>query len=96
MPTLSVVDVALALTCVESALFGIFFVLAVTSLVVLVFRHGMGFDRMAARPTRVSFAEIVRSPSVIATIMLLATVSAVSLEVICTMPLGRDVAWFGW
>lgn len=72
---LSVLDVALALTCVESALYGIFFVLAVTSLGVLVVRHGK--DTGGRKPSLFSFPGVLRSPLFIATVMLLLTVSAV-------------------
>ncbi|KAH9850459.1 hypothetical protein C2E23DRAFT_311580 [Lenzites betulinus] len=67
---LSAINVNLALTCVESALFGIFFVLAVTSLAVLVVRHSN--DR-AASP---SSERIWASPLFVGTILLLMTVTS--------------------
>lgn len=72
---LSIVTVSLALVCVESALYGIFFVLAITSLAVLIVRHG----KDASSVTRaLSVGSTVKSPLFIATVVLLMTVSAVS------------------
>ncbi|KAI0820898.1 hypothetical protein BC628DRAFT_817017 [Trametes gibbosa] len=67
---LSAISVNLALTCVESASFGIFFVLAVTSLAVLVVRHSNG----SASPP--SSERIWASPLFIGTVLLLMTVTA--------------------
>ena len=72
---LSIVNVSLALVCVESVLYGIFFVLAITSLAVLVVRHG----KDAGSVTRsLSVSSTLKSPLFIATVVLLMTVSAVS------------------
>ena len=73
---LSVLDVALALTCVESALYGIFFVLALTSFGVLVVRHGK--DANGVKAARVLTRGVFHSPLLIATLTLLLTVTAVS------------------
>ena len=72
---LSIVNVSLALVCVESVLYGIFFVLAITSLAVLVVRQG----KDAGSVTRsLSVSSTLKSPLFIATVVLLMTVSAVS------------------
>ncbi|KAH9938802.1 uncharacterized protein BXZ73DRAFT_99863 [Epithele typhae] len=68
---LSIITVNLALVCVESALYGVFFVLAVTSLAVLVVRHGQ--DSAGAA---LSLRATLRSPLFLATVILLMTVSA--------------------
>ncbi|KAI0739874.1 hypothetical protein C8Q80DRAFT_200854 [Daedaleopsis nitida] len=71
----SVLNVALALTCVESALFGTFLVLTVSSLCVLVVRHG---KENSARSTSSAlvFMRVARSPLFIATVVLLLTITA--------------------
>ncbi|EJF59453.1 hypothetical protein DICSQDRAFT_156292 [Dichomitus squalens LYAD-421 SS1] len=72
MAVVSVLRVNLALTCVESALFGIFFVLAITSLAVLIARHGR--PPLTTSPS-LSFGHALRSPLLLGTILLLITVS---------------------
>ena len=72
---LSIIAVSLALVCVESALYGIFFVLAVTSLAVLLARYGKDAGPVAKS---FSFSSTVKSPLFVATVVLLMTVSAVS------------------
>ncbi|KAI0631824.1 hypothetical protein C8Q77DRAFT_1074777 [Trametes polyzona] len=71
---LSAVSVNLALTCVESAFFGIFFVLAVTSLAVLVVRHGNRTSIVNGLPS--SSERIWASPLFVGTVLLLMTVTA--------------------
>ncbi|KAI0362930.1 hypothetical protein BV20DRAFT_959328 [Pilatotrama ljubarskyi] len=71
---LSPIGVNLALTCVESAFYGIFFVLAVTSLAVLVVRYSNSSSSPNGHPA--SSERIWRSPLFVATILLLMTVSA--------------------
>ncbi|KAI0357205.1 hypothetical protein OH77DRAFT_141975 [Trametes cingulata] len=71
---LSAIGVNLALTCVESAFYGIFFVLAVTSLAVLVVRHSNSSSSPNGLPS--SSERIWRSPLFVATVLLLMTVSA--------------------
>ncbi|KAL1942174.1 hypothetical protein VTO73DRAFT_6238 [Trametes versicolor] len=71
---LSAVSVNLALTCVESAFFGIFFVLAVTSLAVLVVRHSNRSSTFNGVPP--SSERIWASPLFIGTVLLLMTVTA--------------------
>ena len=77
--TLSIVPVSLALVCVESALYGIFFVLAVTSLAVLLVRprHDAA-SPPAPGSAGPSLRNALRSPLFLATCLLLMTVSAVS------------------
>ncbi|KAI0327852.1 hypothetical protein GY45DRAFT_1256114 [Cubamyces sp. BRFM 1775] len=72
---LSAIGVNLALACVESAFYGIFFVLATTSLAVLVGRHS---NRSSSHngPPAPSSKPLWRSPLLIATVMLLMTVTA--------------------
>nr|VWP02052.1 Zn(2)-C6 fungal-type domain-containing protein [Ganoderma boninense] len=72
MATSTVLRVNLALTCVESALYGIFFLLATTSLSVLVarrWRSPNGTSTLSVGGT------LLRSPLVIATLLLFITVS---------------------
>ncbi|KAI0764238.1 hypothetical protein BD413DRAFT_673558 [Trametes elegans] len=77
---LSAVGVNLALACVESAFFGIFFVLAATSLAVLVVRHGgsRGSTPNANAKALQSAAHerIWMSPLFVGTVILLMTVTA--------------------
>ncbi|KAI0739886.1 hypothetical protein C8Q80DRAFT_1124192 [Daedaleopsis nitida] len=66
MVAVSVLDVALALTCLESALFGIFSVLAVTSLCVLVVRHGKE-NSANSKSSALVFTRVACCPLFIAT-----------------------------
>ncbi|KAI0764237.1 hypothetical protein BD413DRAFT_482919 [Trametes elegans] len=71
--SMSAIGVNLALACIESVLFGIFFVLAMTSLAVLVGRHG---NRSSSLSGRSCLSERVwASPLFIATVILLMTVT---------------------
>ncbi|KAH9896050.1 hypothetical protein C8Q73DRAFT_665064 [Cubamyces lactineus] len=72
---LSAIGVNLALACVESAFYGIFFVLATTSLAVLVGRHSKRSSSLGG-PSAPSSKPFWRSPLLIATVMLLMTVTA--------------------
>ncbi|KAI0660066.1 hypothetical protein C8Q70DRAFT_1044615 [Cubamyces menziesii] len=72
---LSAIGVNLALACVESAFYGIFFVLATTSLAVLVGRHSNRSSSLNGSSAP-SSKPIWRSPLLIATVMLLMTVTA--------------------
>ncbi|EJF59455.1 hypothetical protein BD309DRAFT_1053997 [Dichomitus squalens] len=71
MPVVTALRVNLALTCVESALYGAFVVLAVTSLVVLIARHG----KDTGLSSSLSPAGVIQSPLCMGTVMLLITVT---------------------
>lgn len=78
MPSSTVLHVNLALTCVESLLYGIFFVLAITSLVVLVAHRSKnpnGSSSLSVGKTLLS------SPLVIGTLLLFITVGGVSRSI---------------
>ncbi len=83
----TVVHVNLALTCVESALYGIFFVLAITSLGVLVARRRKtpnGSSSLSAG------GALLRSPLVVGTLLLFITVGGVSGEsLVCRAALAK-------
>ncbi|KAI0641675.1 hypothetical protein C8Q79DRAFT_918868 [Trametes meyenii] len=72
---LSAIGVNLALTCIESMLFGIFFVLAATSLAVLVVRHSNNAGSVNVHAP-LSSERIWKSPLFVTTLLLLMTVSA--------------------
>ncbi|KAI0324336.1 hypothetical protein GY45DRAFT_1263011 [Cubamyces sp. BRFM 1775] len=72
--SMSAIGVNLALACIESALFGIFFVLAMTSLAVLVGRHS---NRSSSFSGRSCLSDrIWTSPLFVATMFLLMTVTS--------------------
>ncbi|RDX48183.1 hypothetical protein OH76DRAFT_680989 [Lentinus brumalis] len=76
----ALVEVNLATVCVQSALYGVFFVLAVTSLVVLIARHKRE-HAPSQLPTGTSQSQVVllglwKSPLFIATVILLLTITA--------------------
>ncbi|KAI0708821.1 hypothetical protein C8T65DRAFT_206308 [Cerioporus squamosus] len=76
----ALVEVNLATVCVQSALYGVFFVLAVTALVVLIARHKRE-NASSQFATGTSQAQVVllglwKSPLFIATVILLLTVTA--------------------
>ncbi|KAH9850457.1 hypothetical protein C2E23DRAFT_869920 [Lenzites betulinus] len=75
--SMSAVGVNLALACIESLLYGMFFVLAMTSLAVLVGRHS-GTNRSSTYSVRSGCGtdRIWTSPLFVATMLLLATVTS--------------------
>ncbi|KAI0660073.1 hypothetical protein C8Q70DRAFT_932979 [Cubamyces menziesii] len=72
--SMSAIGVNLALACIESALFGIFFVLAMTSLAVLVGRHSNRSSNLSGRTCLSD--RIWTSPLFVATMFLLMTVTS--------------------
>ena len=90
MPSITVLQVNLALTCVESVLYGIFFVLAITSLVVLVARRCLnpnGTSSLYLGRTLLS------SPLAIGTLLLFIAVGGVSGSLVVVSSDTRSYAW---
>ena len=77
--TVAVLHVNLAQACVEGALYGIFLVLATTSLSLLVARRWRNYNGTS---TLFVGGTILKSPLVIGTLLLFITVSGVSGEVL--------------
>ena len=80
----AIVEVNLATVCVQSALYGVFFVLAVTALVVLIMRHKREHApsqfATSASQSRAVLLGLSRSPLFFATVILLFTVTAVCVN----------------
>ncbi|KAI9058935.1 hypothetical protein FKP32DRAFT_1580778 [Trametes sanguinea] len=73
---MNAVGINLALACVESVLFGVFFVLAITSLAVIVGRHTNRSSSLSGRSCSSSSDRIWTSPLFVATVILFMTVTS--------------------